>query len=175
MRWRLTVAAVAASTIFGGTALAQAKSAERSPAFQRLVDCRAISDSAGRLACFDKEVATLDAAESSQNLVVMDRDQIKKTRRSLFGLTLPNLAVFGDDGQAEENRAIESKIKSAWMNGNGKWNFELVDGARWVQTDSRNLNIEPRGGHDINIRKAALGSYLANVNKQVAIRVQRIR
>lgn len=172
------VAATAAVAFLSASVLAQPRGGDqpaRSSALTRLVDCRALTDAAQRLACFDREVAALDAAEARKDVVIVDREQLRKTRRSLFGLTLPNLSVFGDDSPDQEGFTnIDAKIRTATQNPLGKWIFELDDGARWIQTDSRELNIEPRSGHDIKIRRAAFGSYLANVNKQVAIRVKRV-
>jgi hypothetical protein len=148
---------------------------ERPAVLSRVVQCRAIAAEAERLACYDREVAAMDQAASAGELVAMDRNQIRRTRRSLFGLTVPNLGVFGDDNEDEEEASrIESTIRSASMNGNGRWVIELADGARWIQADSRGLNFPPRAGQPIRIRRAAMGSYLANVNNQTAIRVRRI-
>ena len=168
--------AAAAFAALTAAAEAQQPPAERPAALSRVVQCRSIASTEERLACYDREVAAMDAAEASRELVVMDRQQIRRTRRSLFGLTIPNLGIFGDDNEDEEEASrIESTVASASQNAAGKWVIELADGARWVQSDSRNLSIEPRRGHTIRIRRAAMGSYLANVNNQTAIRVRRLR
>lgn len=146
---------------------------ERPEILTRVVQCRAIADAAARLACFDREVAAMDDAQTSGQLVAMDRQQVRRTRRSLFGLGLPDLGIFGDDNEEEESR-IESTVRSASRDANGKWIIVLADGARWGQIDSRELTLDPRPGQPIRIRRAALGSYLANVNNQVAIRVRRL-
>ena len=153
----------------------QQKPAERPTAFKKLVDCRRIADAPGRLACFDREVAAIDAAEAGQELVVLDKAQISRARRGLFGLSLPNVGIFGGSDADQETGAIETTIKRAWQVADGKWGFELADGAQWMQTDSRDLSSDPKPGQEIKIRSAALGSYLANINKQTAIRVRRIR
>ena len=148
---------------------------ERPAALTRVVQCRAVASAEERLACYDREVAAMDAAQSSGQLVAMDRTQIRRTRNSLFGLTLPNLGIFGDSNEDEEEASrIESTVRSATQAPDGKWIIQLADGARWIQLDSRNLNVDPRPGQPIRIRRAAMGSYLANVNNQVAIRVRRI-
>jgi hypothetical protein len=148
----------------------------RSQVLTRVVDCRKIADGPGRLACYDREVTAMESAESRKELVVVDRDQLRKTRRTLFGLTLPNLSVFGDDNQDEEGvQRIETRIKSVTQDPYGKWMFTLEDGARWAQLDSVDLPIDPLPGHTIKIRRAAMGSYLANVKDQTAIRVRRMR
>jgi len=141
-----------------------------------MVDCRSLNDLAVRVACYDREVAAFDAAEARKELVVVEREEITKTRRSLFGLGLPDLGIFGEkspDGQRMTE--LESKVKRAVQSANGKWILTLDDGTVWAQTDSRNLTIDPEPGHEIKIRTAALGSYLANVRGQVGIQVKRLR
>lgn len=159
----------------GAHAQRQVPGQERPAVLSRVVQCRAIAAEAERLACYDREVATLDQAQASGELLAMDRSQVRRTRRSLFGLTVPNLGIFGDDNEDEEEASrIETTIRSATQNANGKWIIELADGARWLQIDSMNLNIRPRQGQPIRIRRAAMGSYLANVNNQTAIRMRRM-
>lgn len=147
---------------------------EAPAAISRVVACSAIADPAGRLACFDREVAAMSQAQRSGDLVAMDRQQVRKTRRSLFGLALPNLGIFGDDAEDEGPSEFETTIKSARIDSHGAWILDLTEGGRWVQIDSRPLVIDPEPGHKIKIRRAALGSYMANINKQVAIRVRRV-
>ncbi len=167
---------VAAVATLAAPASAQDVKASRPQALKRLTDCRSITDQTARLACYDREVAAVDAAEARKDLVVVDREQLRKTRRTLFGLTLPDLSIFGDDSPDEEGMSrIESRIRRLAQDPYGKWIFELEDGARWIQTDTRALSIRPQPGQPIVIRKAAMGSYLANVNKQNAIRMKRAR
>jgi hypothetical protein len=176
----LRIAFAAAALLCGAvpaSASAQGRGVQRPQpeAMSRVVQCRTIASAEERLACFDREVAAMDAAAASGNLVAMDRQQVRRTRRSLFGLALPDLDVFGDDDEADEEAArIDGTVRVATQNSSGKWVITIDDGARWVQIDSRNLNIPPRPGQPIRIRRAAMGSYLANVNNQIAIRVRRI-
>ncbi len=149
----------------------------RPEALTRLTECRNVQGEAERLACYDREVAAFEAAEQSRQLVVMDRQQVRRTRRSLFGLVLPDLDIFGDNEVDEEEgvSALETTLRAASEDAYGKWILVLEDGARWRQIDSRTLARDPRGGHPIRIRRAAMGSYLANIDGQVAIRVRRER
>lgn len=152
------------------------KSPPRSQALTKLVNCRSITAPEERLACYDREVAALQNAAARNEIAVVDREQVRKTRRSLFGLTLPDLSIFGDDNEDEAAVSrIEAKIKSVYDAGYGRWGFVLDDGAQWVQTDNRKLAFKPKPGQDVVIHKAALGSYMANINKQNAIRVERVR
>ncbi|MGF1549176.1 MAG: hypothetical protein ACFBQW_01370 [Sphingomonadaceae bacterium] len=143
----------------------------RAPLLAELVKCRDIADERTRLACYDRQVAALDAAEARRELVVVDRAEVKKAERSLFGLSLPETRIFTRDRESIDR--IETTVAAARQNARGKWSFVLEDGARWHQTDSRELSIEPEKGDPIVIRKAAMGSYLANVKGQIAIRVKR--
>jgi hypothetical protein len=173
------VIAIAALAVAAGPAAAQEADRPRPEALNRLMECRSLTDSAQRLACFDREVAAIDAAEAANQLVVVDREQIRKTRRSLFGLSLPDLGIFGggDDEEEEEEGVsqIESTIKNASRGSYGRWIITLENGAVWAQTDDRNLPRWPKAGHPIVIKRAALGSFMANINDQNAIRVERLR
>ena len=156
-------------------ALAQGPTAERPVVLTKLAQCRAIAAPEARLACFDREAAALDQAQGNGELVIMDRREIRAARKSLFGLSLPNLSILGDDKAGEkELSTIETTIRSATQNADGKWMLVLADGARWSQVDSRELPIEPRAGLAIKIRRGTMGAFLANIASQTAIRVRRV-
>lgn len=141
------------------------------PVFQAVVDCKAIADSAERLACYDRTVEAMAAASRERELAVYDRTTMREARRGIFGLGLPKLKLFDDD-QSEEVTEIDSTIASLRMASDGFPIFVLADGARWKQTDGR--NTFPKAGQKIHIRKAAMGSYMANVNDQPGVRVTRV-
>ncbi len=174
---------LACSALLAGSALgttAAAAQEDNSPrqlppaAFQKAIQCRTITAPDERLACYDREVAALELAEKSNEIRVVDREQVQKTRRSLFGLVLPDFNIFGGgDKGSDPVDEINSSIRSVVQDPRGRYTLTLEDGARWQQLDTRKLN-EPRVGQPVRIRRAAMGSFLANVNKQVAIRVKRI-
>lgn len=141
--------------------------------FVRVTACQAVTEASERLACFDREVAALAAAQTAQQVVIVDQEQIRQTRRGLFGLRLPNIGrMFShEEGPSE----ITGKLASVATNGMGRWVFTLDDGSVWQASESRDLAREPRPGMDVRIRQAALGSYMINVAEQRAIRVARIR
>ena len=148
------------------------------PGFTRLVACQNIRDSVQRLACYDREVGSLSKANATGELVVMDRQQIRKTRRSLFGLALPDLGVFGDTSSLGDAAQLETTIKVAKQRGDGKWMFDLAEGGSWMQLDSNEFIVEPAAGQKVRIRRAAMGSYqmLVNApNNSKAITVMRLR
>ncbi|MFW2831335.1 hypothetical protein [Sphingomonas sp. ID0503] len=147
------------------------------PVAQALFECRGIADDAARLRCFDEAAGRMAEAEKKKDLVMVDRSQIREARRSLFGLTLPDLKIFGGGEKDEKEEGVSeltATVRSAQLGSDGKWLIILEDGARWKQTDGKQLAGDPRPGSTIRIRKAAMGSYLANVGKQTAIRVRRM-
>ena len=125
---------------------AETRKEPRPEVFQTLLDCRNLAVPAERLACFDAQVARIDAAESRSEVVVIDKMQIKKARRSLFGLTLPKLDIFGgdDEEKSEEDGVLEATIASAYMAPSGRWVVILEDGAKWIHRMSLAFIKEPR-------------------------------
>ena len=164
-------------------AIAADKPPQAPPAVvQKLLDCRAITEPGQRLACMDAGVAALAGAVEKRDVVVADREQVKKARRGLFGLALPSLNLFGsgddDDGDKADERGvineIEATLTGARQIAGNSWRFVLDDGSIWVQSEARPLPRDPKAGMKIRIRRAAMGTYLANVDGQIAIRVRRI-
>lgn len=142
------------------------------PVYQAVVDCRALTDPAQRLACFDRTVEAMDAATRERELAIFDRTTMREARRGVFGLGLRRLRVFDTADESEEVTEIDGRITAIRMASDGFPIFVLEDGARWKQTDGR--NTFPRPGQTIHIRQAALGSYMANVNGGVGVRVIRL-
>lgn len=147
---------------------------ERLPeAFSALVDCRKIADPAARLACFDTRAAELEAATARRDVVVVDRKSVRETRRTLFGLTIPNLSILGDD-QADEVKSVEGVVQGAREDADGRWILSLKDGATWRQSDGNMLGLAPRNGSKVTIRRAAMGSFMMSIDRQPGIRVKRV-
>lgn len=150
----------------------------RPAAFAKLIACRAITDSVARLACYDTQTEALDEAERNSDVMVVDRQQIKKARRSLFGLELPSIGgMFGKDNDKavaeEELTSIDSTLKSASTGPNGKMVITIEDGARWIQIDTGSIRT-PKVGQPVRIKRAALGSYFVSVNGQPSLRMRRL-
>ncbi|MGE5720872.1 MAG: hypothetical protein ACM3YM_00295 [Sphingomonadales bacterium] len=174
---RLAVAALAIAV--GAAAPAAAPSdtqPEMPPLVSQLIHCRSIAERDARLACFDDTAEKLDAATQKREIVVIDRDQIKKTKRTLFGLPIPNIDLFGSGKARPEDEVdqIEGVIASATMNGDGGWNVRLEDGALWQQIDSKPVALSPRPGFKVVIKRALMGSFMMQIQGQPGIRVKRV-
>lgn len=142
--------------------------------FSEVAKCREIADGDARLACFDAAVAELVKAEAADDVVVISREQVRDTRRGLFGLKLPSLKIFGgrsDEDGIEAVKRLDARIASVGRGQQG-FVFRLDDGAVWEQTDGIYMRT-PKGGDTIVIERGALGSFFARVNEGVAVRVRR--
>lgn len=190
MKHGIKVAALIVLAV-GSPSLAKDEAKRQPPpaVVQKLLDCRGIADAAQRLACLDAGVSALAGAVESREVLVADKEEVKKARRSLFGLSLPSFNLFGadkgDDGAGELARGekkdergalteIEATITAARMVRGAGWRLVLDDGSIWVQTEALTLRRDPRPGMKIRIRRGAVGSFLANIEGQTAVRVRRV-
>jgi hypothetical protein len=183
-RWFFTgllsaTAAVTAS--LAGPAVAQEidrrKALTAPPAiYTDLVACKDIAEPTARLACYDEKVTALQTAQSTNQVVIADREQVREARRGLFGLTLPRIKLFDGNGdEGDQIEAIDGIIQSARTTPNGKWLFRLEDGAVWQQIGApRSTARDPKAGDSITIKRAALGSFLAKVNDGRGFKVKRV-
>ena len=153
-------------------ALAAAAQQPSTSGAQRVLDgfaaCRAIAASDARLACFDKASAALEQAVKAKDVRIVDRSDVQKARRSLFGLTLPGIGVLGgddaDEGEREAFTEINTTVRSARAGPNGRAEIALADEGSpvWQTTDA--LNFPPRAGAKVRIRKGAMGGFFLNVD-----------
>lgn len=169
-RARLAVIAAAASIAAACPASAQqARDASRDHAghiVEELTGCRAIADSAERLACFDRTSAEFVAARDRKDLVVVDRTEMRTARRSLFGFPLPRIRLFGggeDDVDEPEIKEVTSKVRSISETGFRKWLIALEDGSRWQTIEVTNAT-PPTAGKEIRITRTALGGYMIHLS-----------
>jgi len=157
-------------------AAAAEKPRARPELFDQLIGCKTISDAPRRLACYDQSVGAIEEAERKQDLVIVDRGQIRETRKSLFGFSLPRIGLFGggkDEGGKDEISEIQSIVASVRSVRGGDWSLRLADDAGTWETISP-VTVAPRAGDKIRIRKAALGSYLGQVGINRGVRFRRV-
>jgi hypothetical protein len=145
------------------------------PLIEELARCLLIREDAARLACSDVAGRRLVDASRDRDVVVVDRDQVRRTRRSLFGLNL-GLAdpVTGRDEAAERIETLDTTIQSARAERNNRWVLTLAESGRWATTEEWGGGGEPRAGAKVTVRRAALGSYVLKMEGVRAVRVQRV-
>lgn len=175
MRKVMGAVVLGAAIVAGGAAVARKQAPQERPeAFEALVKCRALTDEKARLQCYDQATAALQQAAERHDLVIVDKKQMRETRRTLFGLDIPKLKIFGGGGdEGDEVRSIEGTVLSAYQNENGQWVVHLEDGSTWVQTDHNMIALAPRKGTKVTVVKASLGSYMMRIGKEPGVRARR--
>jgi hypothetical protein len=167
----------------GAALVAAPADAQQGSGSQRVLDdlagCRAIADDTTRLSCFDKASAALEQAVKAKDVRIVDRDEVRRARRSLFGLNLPDLGLLGgaDRGEADQREAfseINTTVRSARAGANGRGEITLADEGSpvWQTTDP--MPFPPRSGAKVRIRKGAMGAFFLNVDGR-SYRAQRLR
>lgn len=165
--------------LIAGQAGAAPKQQPRPEIFTNLLQCRTIASDAERLACFDRQVATMDAAAQRDEVVVLDKSELNKTRKTLFGFSFPKLPFLGDGDDKDEVKQeegfshIEGKIGTLRSLGYGKWQIGLEDGAQWMTTEAI-TGRDPKVGQMIEIHRAAMGSFMGKVEGGRAVRMKRV-
>ncbi len=167
---------IGAIVLFAASASEPGRSSEPLNPYEIAKACPSISDAAKRLSCFDNAFAELEAAVARKDVYITDRTQVRKTKRTLFGLPLPNLGIFGtdDDGaESEDLSHIESTVSTARQDADG-WVVTIEEGSTWRQIDGAPLALAPRKGMPVVVRRGALHSYKMSIRNQPPIKVRRI-
>ncbi|HVF95071.1 MAG TPA: hypothetical protein VM900_12225 [Sphingomonas sp.] len=169
-----------AVTLLSLTSGAAAQGSAGAGVVSALTACRAIAAPDARLACFDAAAARVAAAIESKEVTVVDRQDVQKARRSLFGFSLPRIPLFGlggrdaDRGEEKEFSELNTTIASARQIANGRVELRLTDeDAVWQTTDP--LLFPPRAGTKMRIRKGALGNYFLAIQGERSVRGMRVR
>lgn len=138
---------------------------------QQLLACRAMTDAAQRLACYDRQTAVINQALTTRELVVIDKVRATAAKRSLFGFSIPNFGgLFGND----DMKQIEGTIAGVSQNADGGWIVRLADGSVWTQVDDAQLGLPPTRGDKVIIKRGSLGSFWLDFLKRPGFKVKRI-
>jgi len=140
--------------------------------------CQPIKDDAARLACYDRSVSALTAANARGDVAVVDREQMRETRRSLFGFSVPKLPFFSnsrDKDVQEEPKQIVSTIVSFRGMGNGYVRFTIDEPeSTWESTEPTEA-FDVRSGEKVKIEHGAIGSYWIEIGSNRAFHAHRVR
>ena len=170
--WLMILALATASP-----AIAKAKDKPTpSPLVTAIDRCRQMTDPAQRLACYDAAANALVTAATSGAVAVVDQNEIRKARHSLFGFTLPKIPFFSGDETADEvQRQLDSTITSVQQLQNGYYRIVIADNNAVWETSESSISFDaPRKGQKISILRGPLGSYFLRINGQVGVRGRRV-
>ena len=166
--------ALAASTPSAAAAAPRAAPNTGLPAsVQQLLNCRTITDSAQRLACYDRQTNSISGAIATRELVVIDKARANVAKRSLFGFSVPNFGgLFG--AGSDDIKQIESTVVGFSNNADGGWTLKLADGSTWTQVDDAPLGLPPRRGDKVVVKRGLMGSFYLEIGKQPGFKTKRI-
>ena len=157
---------------------ATAQSAGGKAVLQSFVQCRSIAVPEARLACFEQATSALEKAVSAKEVTLLDRQDVRKARRSLFGFSLPRIGLFGggdgDDDKEGSTEPLETTIVGSRALPNGRYELRLAEeDAVWATTDP--MSFPPKAGSKVRIRRGALGNYFIAIDGERSIRGMRVR
>lgn len=164
---------------FASVAAAQ-ESPPSPPVLDQVYACANVSAEAERLACYDAAVGRLRQAQTSGELVAVDRAQAEEIRRDAFGFSLPSLPrLFGggfsgrDDGPDQVIDEITLQIARIQRRPDGKHWIHMDNGQVWAMVDSAQSNRRMETGAQVTVRRAAVGSFMMSFGGGQALRVRR--
>lgn len=176
--WWLGMAAAGALLVAPAAAQAQSDKTPADP-FDPLRACRAITVDAERLACFDKVSTTLVTAADEGDLSVVNREELRKTRRTLFGFSLPDFGIFGrgdkakEKDEADEIEILNTTIASSRRTADGL-EITTAEGAVWAIDSPPRRLMAPKAGQPVEFRKGSLSSYFIRINGQGGVKGRRV-
>lgn len=173
---RLTSVVLAVLVAVPGPAGAQQSAAPAASPQATLERCRQLSDGAARLSCYDEAVGALLDGTRAGTVSIVDRNQLREARRSLFGFSMPRLPFFSGDRSAEEQSdELTSAIRSVRAIGGGHYRIVLEDGgAVWETTESYTNFEPPAAGQKVVIKRGSLGSYMLRIDGQRGVKGRRV-
>ncbi len=176
-RFAAQTALVIGVSLAGGLAVMAQPAFESTAALiEGLRSCRAIAAAGERVACYDNKVGALLSAIDSGDMRLIDREQVRKTKRQLFGITMPDIDILKGDGQdeAEVSELFETTIASGRQTGQTTWRFTTAEGAVWEINNPPRKLAPIKAGDKVAFKRASLGYYFIRINGQIGVKGRRV-
>lgn len=183
-----------------GNRPARAADTDKDP-LAALRKCRTISDPSRKAACYDTAMDALEADRAANKISIITGTQIEGLQRDAFGFNLPSLPRLrfghapgapGKNALSDAQDAKAGKVLKKSKSGevlrvaytvsrvstlpNGHKKIYLTDGQVWEQVGSDAPRFRGSPPYRVQIKKAALGSYLLAVEgSRRAVRVRRVK
>jgi len=137
--------------------------------------CQSVADDDERLACYDAAVGRVVAATDEGDVRIVNSDDIRKTRRGLFGFGLPKINLFGGEAD-EEDTLLQSTITGVRIEGRNTVFLTIEEaGAVWRIPGASRIVMNTRVGDSVEFKKAALGSYFIRINGRLGVKGRRVK
>jgi hypothetical protein len=166
-----------------------------------LLACRAMTDAAARLACFDRETAALASAPAAPVAVApattapvaaapVAASPITSpaapspalptapplTPEQKFGLSSSSIAAKEAAGtQAPKETKLQARITGLTLAGDGRTLFTLDNSQVWRQLEADGTDVMARLGDPVTISRGLLGSYWLALKTGRGCKVSRLR
>ena len=138
--------------------------------------CRAIADEDDRLACYDSKVTAMVSASEAGDVRIVDREDVRRTHRQLFGFTVPDLDILeGDEQDKESSEMLETTITSARQLASKAWRFTTAEGAVWEINNAPTRLAPIKANDKVIFKEASLGFYFIRINGQMGVKGKRIQ
>lgn len=137
--------------------------------------CTSIADAGQRLLCFDRAVLAFEEARDRGEITIIDTVEVRKMRKALFGLSLPQIKFFDSDGEEmQDNARLEGIIEAVSPVRGDRWNL-TIEGAHWQTTETGYFRVKPKVGKPVVITRGILGSYILSIDGKPGMKVIRVR
>lgn len=174
MRFPIAALLVAGSLMMPATAIAADDKDSATDHLASLRACKSQADPALRLACYDAASAEVIAAADGGQLKIVDQAEIRRTRRGLFGFSLPDLGLFGGGDDAPDMDMLETSISSVRYTNDDAFLFKTKEGATWQVLNAPSRLREVHSGDTVVFKKAAMGSYFIRIDGQMGVKGKRV-
>jgi len=174
--FRAAMPLVAAAGCLLTFAVPPSASAQDADYLAQLKACRSIEDEDDRLACYDAKVGAIVSASDAGDVRVVSREEVRLTRRQLFGTGAPELAILKGDGKDEVvTDLLETTITTARQLAGNSWRFTTAENAVWEinNAPARLKSVMP--GDKVIFKEASLGYYFIRINGQMGVKGKRIQ
>lgn len=177
-RQRITLTTIALGLGAAGGLAALAQSAP-TPSATHIADlraCRALAGESERVRCYDAKVGALLGAFEAGDVRLVDRAEVRKTKRQLFGLTMPEIDILKGDEKDEQELSdlFETTITEGRQTGPASWRFTTAEGAVWEINNPPRKIAPIRPGDKVVFKKASLGYYFIRINGQIGVKGRRV-
>ncbi len=145
-----------------------------------LKKCQNIADNTQRLACYDNIIGGFVKASDEGDVQLVNREDVTKTRRRLFGFSMPDLGIFGSGKERKkedrELKVLESTVTGVRYTRKDSLSFTIEEGgAVWQISNAPSRLRRVKPGDKVEFEKAALGSYWISINGQMGVKGRRVR
>ncbi|MEL7218541.1 MAG: hypothetical protein AAGK01_08940 [Pseudomonadota bacterium] len=116
-------------------------------------------------------------AANEGEVKVVEKEEINKARKKLFGYSVPDAGIFKAQSKEEKeaNKRLTSTITKVRQVSSKEWHIWIEEGnARWRMKNNSIRFRAPKVGDTVEFKPATMGTYWIRVNGRKGVRGNRI-